>query len=79
MLSILDLVGFIIIAAVSESSLTVGAATSLSSLISILESNSEKSSHFAALASHLLKIANVPVRNVASWYHVGLCSQGLPI
>ena len=40
---------------------------SLSNLIGLLQDNQSKSSSFEHLANHLLKIANVPVRNVGSW------------
>ena len=52
---------------VNDSSLEVGAAVSLSNLIGLLQDNQSKSTSFEQLANHLLKIANVPVRNVASW------------
>ena len=52
---------------VSDSSLTVGAAVSLSNLIGLLRDNGSKSSSFEQLANHLSKIANVPVRNVGTW------------
>lgn len=52
---------------VSETSLTVGAAISLVNLITSLQANAGKSSNFAPLAEHLLKIANVPVRNMGTW------------
>jgi len=45
----------------------VGAAVPLSILITQLQANASKSSSFIPLADHLLKIANVPVRNVGSW------------
>ena len=52
---------------VTDSSLTVGAGVSLSVLIAQLQANQSKSGSFEHLANHLLKIANVPVRNIGSW------------
>lgn len=52
---------------VTESSLVVGGAVSLSNLIGLLQTNQGKSVTFEHLASHLLKVANVPVRNVGTW------------
>ena len=52
---------------VSDKLVTVGAAVSLSSLITLLQSNTDKSSTFSPLAEHLSKVANVPVRNVGTW------------
>ena len=52
---------------IDDSSLQVGAAVSLSNLIGLLQENESKSTSFKPLADHLLKIANVPVRNVGSW------------
>ena len=52
---------------VGDSSLTVGAAVSLSNLIGLLRDNQSKSSSFEQLANHLSKVANVPVRNVGAW------------
>lgn len=43
----------------------VGAVVSLSVLITQLTTH--QSSTFQYLAKHLLKIANVPVRNIGSW------------
>ena len=51
----------------SETSLTVGAAVSLTNLITLLQTNAAKSPNFAPVADHLLKIANVPVRNLGTW------------
>ena len=48
-------------------SLQVGAAISLSNLIVLLQESQSKSGSFEQLAGHLLKIANVPVRNIGSW------------
>ena len=45
----------------------MGAAITLSSLIGILQDNHSKSSGFEYLANHLLYVANVSVRNMASW------------
>ena len=45
----------------------VGAIVSLANFISLLQTNIEKSAHFMPVAKHLLKIANVPVRNVGTW------------
>ena len=39
----------------------------LSVLIAQLQANQSKSGSFEHLANHLLKIANVPVRNIGSW------------
>lgn len=52
---------------VSASSLTVGAAVSITNLISLLQTNAKKSPNFVPLAQHLQKIANVPVRNRGTW------------
>ena len=52
---------------VSDSSLTVGAGVTLTKLIALLETNSSKSLFFSATARHISKIANTPVRNVATW------------
>jgi xanthine dehydrogenase/oxidase len=52
---------------VRESSVQVGAAISLSALIDLLQENQSKSTSFEPLASHLSKIANIPVRNIGSW------------
>ena len=52
---------------VGDSSPQVGAAVSLSNLIGLLQDNQSKSTSFQQLANHLLKIANVPVRNIGSW------------
>lgn len=45
----------------------MGAAITLSSLIDILQNNLSKSSSFEHLVNHLLRVANVSVRNTASW------------
>ena len=52
---------------VSDTSLTVGAGVTLTKLIALLETNSSKSPSFSAMARHISKIANTPVRNVATW------------
>ena len=52
---------------VGDSSISVGAAVSLSNLIGLLRDNQSKSSSFEQLANHLSKVANVPVRNVGTW------------
>lgn len=52
---------------VSETSLTVGAAVSISDLITALQTNANKSPNFEPLAEHLQKIANTPVRNRGTW------------
>lgn len=45
----------------------MGAAISLTSLINILRNNRSRSSSFEYLINHLLRVANVSVRNMASW------------
>ena len=45
----------------------MGAAITLSSLIGILQDNRSKSNSFEHLINHLLRVANVSVRNMASW------------
>ena len=45
----------------------MGAGVSLSVLIAQLQTNQSKSGSFEHIANHLLKIANVPVRNIGSW------------
>ena len=45
----------------------MGAAITLSNLINILQNNCSKSSSFEHLINHLLCVANVSVRNMASW------------
>ena len=45
----------------------MGAAISLTSLINILRNNHSRSSSFEHLTNHLLHVANVSVRNMASW------------
>ena len=52
---------------VSDASLTVGAGVSLTKLIALLQSNSSKSPSFSDMAQHVSKIANTPVRNMATW------------
>jgi xanthine dehydrogenase/oxidase len=52
---------------VSEKSLTVGAAVSITDLITALHTNADKSPNFTPLAEHLGKVANVPVRNRGTW------------
>ena len=52
---------------VTSSSLTVGAAVSISNLIFLLESNASLSPSFTVLAEHLSIVANVAVRNAGSW------------
>ncbi|XP_028411479.1 abscisic-aldehyde oxidase-like [Dendronephthya gigantea] len=52
---------------VTETSLQLGAALSLNKMIAELRNNSSKSKSFEILASHIKKIANVPVRNVGCW------------
>ena len=44
----------------------MGACVTLAQLIEFLQTNSDKSSSFKQLSDHLLRIANVPVRNVSS-------------
>ena len=39
----------------------------LAKLIDLLQSNSTKSPSFSDMANHISKIANTPVRNVATW------------
>ena len=51
----------------TSSSLTVGAATSISSLLNLLEANSSMSTTFPVLAEHLAIVANTAVRNAGSW------------
>ena len=50
---------------VTSSSLIVGGAMSLNTLIDILQTNVDKSVTFSHLSDHLSQIANVPVRNVS--------------
>ncbi len=50
---------------VTAERMRVGGAVSLSALIAQLMSHQTPT--FQSLAKHLLKIANVPVRNVGSW------------
>ena len=50
-----------------EKSLVVGAATSLTNLITLLRTNAKKSPTFLPIADHLSKVANVPVRNLGTW------------
>lgn len=52
---------------VTSSSVTVGAAVSIANLIGLLESNSGLSASFGVLVEHLSIVANVAVRNAASW------------
>ena len=52
---------------VGDSSLQVGAAVSLSNLIGLFHDNQSKSASFEQLTNHLSMIANVPVRNIATW------------
>jgi xanthine dehydrogenase/oxidase len=52
---------------VGDSSVLVGACVTLAQLIEFLQTNSDKSSSFKQLSDHLLRIANVPVRNAGSW------------
>ena len=53
--------------AMSSSSLTVGAAVSITNLISLLEANASQSASFSVLAEHLSIVANVAVRNAGCW------------
>ena len=46
----------------------MGACVTLAQLIEFLQTNSDKSSSFKQLSDHLLRIANVPVRNVSSTF-----------
>eukprot|EP00731_Ephydatia_muelleri_P028954 Em0020g598a len=52
---------------VSAASVKVGAAVTLSNLIDLLLANKSKSTNFEGLADHILKVANVAIRNVGSW------------
>lgn len=45
----------------------MGAAITLSSLIDIFQNHLSKSSSFEHLVYHLLRVANVSVRNMATW------------
>ncbi|MCG8623285.1 MAG: FAD binding domain-containing protein [Proteobacteria bacterium] len=67
MMDIIDYINDFFSFQVGDSSLQIGAAISLSTLIGLLQENQSKSTSFQLLASHLLKIANVPVRNIGSW------------
>ena len=67
MMDIIDYISDFFSFQVGDSSLQIGAAISLSTLIGLLQENQSKSTSFQLLASHLLKIANVPVRNIGSW------------
>ncbi|XP_028399776.1 xanthine dehydrogenase/oxidase-like isoform X2 [Dendronephthya gigantea] len=51
----------------TDSALELGAAVPLNILIRELLNNSKKSTSFEVLATHIKKIANVPVRNVGCW------------
>ena len=51
----------------TSTNLVVGAGVSLTNTIAALQSYATRSPSFAAVAAHLLKVANVPVRNAASW------------
>ena len=55
------------VVSVTSSSLTVGAAVSISNLINLLESNAGLSPSFTVLAEHLSIVANVAVRNAGCW------------
>jgi xanthine dehydrogenase/oxidase len=52
---------------VSSSGITVGAATSIANLISILETNAGLSSSYPVLVEHLSIVANVAIRNAGCW------------
>lgn len=52
---------------VTSTGLVVGAGTSITDLVALLQANATTSASYAVLASHLLRIANVPVRNAGSW------------
>lgn len=51
----------------SDTYISIGAAVSLNNLIEVLIYYKDKSSTFSHLADHLKKVANMPVRNIASW------------
>ena len=51
----------------SSSELTVGAGVSIARLLSYLEEHVAASASFPALIKHIKKVANMPVRNAASW------------
>ncbi|KNC55293.1 aldehyde oxidase [Thecamonas trahens ATCC 50062] len=51
----------------SPTELTVGAGVSLARLLAFLQEHVAASATFPALVEHLNKVANTPVRNVASW------------
>ena len=50
---------------VGDNSVTVGACVTLTQLITFLRANVDKSASFKDLSDHLLRIANVAVRNVS--------------
>ena len=52
---------------VGASSITVGAAVSISNLINVLTDNAAMSASFTVLAEHLSIVANVAVRNAGCW------------
>ena len=52
---------------VGSSSITVGAAVSISNLINVLTANAGMSASFTVLAEHLSIVANVAVRNAGCW------------
>ena len=52
---------------VTSSGITVGAATSIANLISILEANAGMSQSYPVLVEHLSIVANVAVRNAGCW------------
>ncbi len=54
-------------AQMTSSSLTVGAAVSIASLIAVLQANAAQSPSFTVLADHLSIVANVAVRNAGCW------------
>nr|XP_058949586.1 xanthine dehydrogenase/oxidase-like isoform X1 [Pocillopora verrucosa] len=51
---------------VPNGDLVIGAAVSLNTLINVLDNQAEEMSGYKVLADHVRKVANVPVRNVAS-------------
>lgn len=52
---------------VEKNSVNFGSGITITKMIEFLEAASDKSTSFIPLAKHLSKIANVPVRNVATW------------
>ncbi|XP_062502119.1 xanthine dehydrogenase/oxidase-like [Corticium candelabrum] len=52
---------------VTDDCVTIGSAVTLSRFIQVLKENESTEPKYKALADHLYKVANVAVRNVATW------------